>query len=133
MLSARHFWWPPEGTHCGSPRCASTGVPAASATKGCMGCVVGSVIVWAVCCSFSAMEVRIVPGVACNYFLIVFSAGFQNMDSCTKLTAKDATDAKTPANSTSRRPESDGRRHGPGFGPKSGRTEFIFIWLTRAI
>jgi len=58
---------------------------------------------------------------------------FQNMRSNTKLTAKDATDAKKLANSTSRRPESNGRRHGPGFGPKPRKTKFNFILLTRAI
>ena len=37
-----------------------------------------------------------------------------------KLSAKDAADTKTPAKSTSPGPESNGRRPGPGFGPKSG-------------
>jgi len=41
------------------------------------------------------------------------------MHSGAKLTAKDATDTKTPANSTSPRPESIGRRPGPGFCRKS--------------
>jgi len=43
------------------------------------------------------------------------------MHSAAKLTVKDATDAKTQANSASRRPESNGRRLGPGFGQKSGK------------
>jgi len=55
------------------------------------------------------------PGLACTYFLYFFSAGFQNLDLDTKLTVKNATDAKTPANSASRRTESNGRRPGPGF------------------
>ena len=38
----------------------------------------------------------------------------------TKLIAMDAADAKTLANSTSRRPESNGRRPGPGFGQNPG-------------
>ena len=45
-----------------------------------------------------------------------FSAGSQNMDLGTKLTAMDATDAKTPAIEASRRPESNGRRPGPRSG-----------------
>ena len=61
------------------------------------------------------------PGLACNYFF-TFPGKVQNMESGTKLTATDATDAKTPANSTSPRPESNGRRPGPGFGQKSGKT-----------
>jgi len=52
------------------------------------------------------------------------STGVQNMHSGTKLTVKDATDAKTQANSTSPRAESNGRRPGPGFGPKSGKQKF---------
>ena len=43
------------------------------------------------------------------------------MHSDTKLTATDATDAKTPANSTSPRRESNGRRPRPGFGQKSAK------------
>ena len=42
------------------------------------------------------------------------------MRSDTKLTATDATDAKTLANSTSRRPESNGRRPGSRFGQNPG-------------
>jgi len=53
-----------------------------------------------------------------------------NLD--TKLTAVDATDAKTPANSTCRRPESNGRRPGPGFDQNPGRKSSNFILLTRA-
>jgi len=45
-----------------------------------------------------------------------FSAGYQNMDLGTKLTVKNATDPKTPANSASRRSDSNGRRPGPRFG-----------------
>ena len=47
------------------------------------------------------------PDFACNYFPF-FLTIFQNMRSGTKLTAKDATDTKPPANSTSRRPEPNG-------------------------
>jgi len=54
------------------------------------------------------------------------------MDSDTKLTAKDATDAKTPQIRPPPRPESNGRRPGPGFGPKSGKLSSKFILLTRA-
>jgi len=48
-----------------------------------------------------------------------------------KLTAKNAIDVKTPANSTSRRPESDGRRPGPGVGHKSEtkqKVQFYFAY-----
>ena len=38
----------------------------------------------------------------------------------TKLTVKNATGTKTPANSASRRTESNGRRPGPGFGQNPG-------------
>jgi len=74
----------------------------------------------------------LLPGLACNYFFIVFLEGFQNKNSGTKLIAKDATDAKTPANSTFPRPEPDGRRPGQGFGPKSEKTSLNLILLTRA-
>jgi len=57
--------------------------------------------------------------IARAYFKTFTPTGFQNLHSDTKLTAEDATDAKTPANSTSRRAESDGGRPGPGFGQKS--------------
>jgi len=43
------------------------------------------------------------------------------MVSDTKLTVKVATDAKTPANSTFPQLESDGKRPGTGFGPKTGK------------
>ena len=46
-----------------------------------------------------------------------------------KLIAKDATDAKTLAISHSRRPECNGRRPGPGFGQRSGRTSFELFQL----
>jgi len=46
------------------------------------------------------------------------------MISDTKLTVMDATDAKPPANSTSRRPESNGRRPGPGFGQNPYNKQF---------
>ena len=59
--------------------------------------------------------------------------GSQICNSVTKLTVKDATDAKTHANSTSARPESHGRRPGPGFGKKSAKVFPQFILLTRAI
>jgi len=52
----------------------------------------------------------------CSGILKKIPAGFQNMYLDTKLTVMDAADAKTLANSTSRRPESNGRRPGPGFG-----------------
>ena len=71
---------------------------------------------------------KTVPGLACNYFFF-FSAVFQNIDSDTKLNVKDATYAITPANSMSRRFESNGRRPGPGF----GRNTKHFVLLTRAI
>ena len=38
--------------------------------------------------------VIITPGLDCNYFLTFFSAIFQNVDSGTKLTAKNATTQK---------------------------------------
>ena len=69
------------------------------------------------------------PGLACNYSLILFSARFQNVDPGTKLTAMDATDARTPTNSTSPRPESNGRRPGAGFGQKSGNKIQILFCL----
>jgi len=50
-----------------------------------------------------------------------------------KLTAKEATDANTSANSTSPRTESNGRRPEPGFGPKSGKWSSNFILLARTI
>ena len=50
----------------------------------------------------------------------------------TKLTAKDATDATTPANSMSLRPESNGRRPGQGFDSKAVKPNTNFILLTRA-
>ena len=74
-----------------------------------------------------------IPGLACTYFFTFFSAGFQNMDLDTKLTVKNAMDAKTPANSASRRSESNGRRPGPRFGQNSGKKSLTFIWPTRAI
>jgi len=49
------------------------------------------------------------PNTAQAYFKTVFPTGFQNMHSDTKLTVKDTTDAKKTANSTSRRPESNGK------------------------
>jgi len=55
------------------------------------------------------------------------------MYSDTNLTAKDATDSKTPAYSTFPRPESNGRRPGPGFDQKSATTSVDFDLLTRAI
>ena len=64
---------------------------------------------------------------------LFFSAGFQNMDWGTKLTVKNATDAKTMANSTSWRSESNGQRPGPGFGQNPGRKRLNFILPTRAI
>ena len=61
------------------------------------------------------------PGLACDYFLTFFLARFRNIDSGTKLTAKDAKGAKTLATPTSPRPEPNGRRPGPGFRQKSGK------------
>jgi len=55
------------------------------------------------------------------------------MDSDTKLTVTDATYAKSPANLTSPRPESNGTRPGPGFGQKSVNKSLNLILLTRAI
>ena len=54
------------------------------------------------------------------------------MDLDTKLTVKIATDAETPANSASRRTESNGRRPGPGFGLNPGKTFKLYL-LTRVI
>jgi len=51
------------------------------------------------------------------------------MDSGTRLTAKDATEAKPLANSMSPWPESNGRRPGPGFGPKSEKGNLKLIGL----
>ena len=56
------------------------------------------------------------PAVTWAYF---FLFDLQKMNSDTKLPVKDATGAKTLANSTSRRPECNGRRPGLGFGRKS--------------
>ena len=53
-------------------------------------------------------------GIACTYVFYFFSAGFQKYDFATKLTVKNAADAKTTTNSASRRSESNGRRPGPG-------------------
>ena len=44
--------------------------------------------------------------------------GQVNLHSDTNLIAKDATDAKTLVNSRAPRPESNGRRPGPGLGQK---------------
>jgi len=72
------------------------------------------------------------PGLVCNYCFIFLSAGFQNVDAGAKLTAKDATDAETPANSTSPPPESNGRRPGPGFGQKSGKlVQILFAYPSK--
>ena len=49
------------------------------------------------------------------------SVRFQNIDSVVKLIDKDATHATTLANSTSPRPEPNGRLPGPGFGQKVGK------------
>ena len=56
----------------------------------------------------------------------LLSSRFQNTDSGTKRTAKDATDAKSVQNSTSPRPESNGRRPRPGFAAKPCKTKFEF-------
>jgi len=58
------------------------------------------------------------PAIARAYFSKKMT-GFQNMHLDKILTAKDATDAKTLANSTSPGPESNGRCPGPGFGQNS--------------
>jgi len=51
------------------------------------------------------------------------------MSSGAGIPAKDASDAITPANSTSLRPESNGTRPGPGFVRKSGkRNKFDFAY-----
>jgi len=51
------------------------------------------------------------------------------MHSGTKLTAKDAADAKTLANLTSRLSESSGRHPGPGFGQEPGKRKLNLIFL----
>ena len=70
-----------------------------------------------VCSVLAGDQVREInkPGLA-RFF---YPARFQNMNSGTRLTVKYATDTKTPANSTSPRPEPNGRRHGPGFDEKT--------------
>ena len=60
-----------------------------------------------------------IPPLLCHTVKNIW-AGFQNMHSDTKLTAKNAADAKTSANSMSPRGESTERHPGPGFGLKSG-------------
>jgi len=55
------------------------------------------------------------------------------MHSGTRLTAKDAADAKTPANSMSPLSESNGRCPGPRFGQEFGKQNLNLILLTRAI
>jgi len=54
-----------------------------------------------------------------------FVTRFQNMKSDTELTAMDAPDTKTLANSTSPQPESNGRHPGPGFGKLSIKQKFF--------
>ena len=54
-----------------------------------------------------------------NNLHLFFLGQVQNMDSGTKLAGTDATGAKIPAKSTSPRPESNGRRPGPGFSAKN--------------
>jgi len=63
-----------------------------------------------------------IPAIARANFKLFFWTGFQNMDLRTKLTVENATDAKAPANWTSRRPESNRRRPGPGFGLNPWKT-----------
>jgi len=55
------------------------------------------------------------PAIARANSKTFISTGFPNMNSAKELPAPHAIDAKAPANSTSRRPESIGRRSGPGF------------------
>jgi len=59
------------------------------------------------------------PATALAYFKQIISTGFPNLHSDTKLAAKDIKDTKTLAKSPSPRPESNGRRPGPGFRKKS--------------
>jgi len=61
-------------------------------------------------------------------YLFVFGQ-VRNMDLGTKLIAMDSADAKTPSKSTSRRPQSNGRRPGPGFGQK---LKFDFAYPSKA-
>jgi len=57
------------------------------------------------------------PGRACAHFFTFFCRPHPEIWNRHETTRQNATDAKTPANSTSRRPESNGRQPGPGFGP----------------
>jgi len=67
------------------------------------------------------------PAIAQAYFQIVHSAEVQHMNLGTKQTAKDATDAKTTANSTPPRPESSARRPGPGICQKCVKQLKLFF------
>lgn len=58
---------------------------------------------------------QIVPPLLGHTSQLFVFAGFQNMHSDTKLIAKGATDARTPAILMSPRPECNGRGPGPGF------------------
>jgi len=58
------------------------------------------------------------------------SAGFQNLDSARNWPSKMLRTQKRPANSASRRSESNGRRPGQRFDQNSEKLNFI--WLTRA-
>jgi len=83
------------------------------------------------CCKSCHLQCLQLPAIARAYFKKVDRV--PKYDSDTRLTAKDATDTKTQAISTSPGPECNGRRPGPGFGPKSGNYIFDFTLLTRAI
>jgi len=63
---------------------------------------------------------ELLPPLPGHTLKLVFPTGFQNMRSDMKLIAKEATGAEIQTNSTSPRSESNGRRPGARFGPKSG-------------
>jgi len=81
--------------------------------------------VWNLWLQFSSLY----PVLLACTFLLFFPAGFPNLDLGTKLTVKNATDAKTPANSASRRTESNERCPGPRFGQNPVKKSSNFIWL----
>jgi len=72
------------------------------------------------------MGLLLFPGLACTYFLLFFG-GIPKSGFGTKLNIENATDAKTPANSASRRTESNGRRPGPRFGQNPGKKFKLYL------
>jgi len=64
------------------------------------------------------------PVLLARICLLVFFGRIPKSGFGTKLAVKNATDAKTLANSASRRSESNGRRPGPGFGQNPGETSY---------